>query len=197
VQWIFLGLATVQTIYAALTYHHGTAVLIKYKHPFAIMTGFTVLTWAAVGFNYYMTPRGPEATILQYGAHAPMDFYAVVSMPKWQDYGNFRALLIARTQFSDRDRMTDEWIAKSAPYTIDTNTLTLDAAAANPMHVSLGAINSIELNFVVIPNNITPDQIHALRDVALLGGKILSQVAVGTLINASPVLDHSPQTSKQ
>jgi hypothetical protein len=109
-------------------------------------------------------------------------------MDNWQNLKIYRAILIMRTQYTDRDRMSDDWIAKSIPYSIDAQYLTLVTNAVNQMRATPGMTNPIEFNFVVLPKDITPDQIRTLRDVAVLGGKILYVVGEGVpMLPASPV----------
>jgi hypothetical protein len=61
----------------------------------------------------------PEAQIVDYGIDGPQQFHALATLRNWQQYKDYRCILITRTSIADRNRMTDDWIAKSIPYTID------------------------------------------------------------------------------
>lgn len=81
--------------------------------------------------------------------------------------------------------MTDDWIAKSIPYTIDGPVLRMIAITNNQMHLANGALNFVEYNFIVLPSDKAPEQIRMLGDVAKLGGKILAVMGQGIPINIS------------
>jgi len=86
--------------------------------------------------------------------------------------------------------MTDDWIAKSIAYPIDSPTLTLVAIRNNQMHFVDEANKLVEYNFVILPYSKAPDQIRMLGDVEKLGGKILAVADQG--IPIPPVLSQSP-----
>jgi hypothetical protein len=135
-------------------------------------------------------PGGPEAQIVNYGVDGPQQFHAIVNIRNWPDYKDYKGVLITRTAYADRDRMTDDWIAKSIAYPIDAPTLTLVAIRDNQMRFVGEANNLVEYNFVILPYDKAPEQIRMLGDVEKLGGKILAVADQG--IPIPPVLSQSP-----
>jgi hypothetical protein len=156
------------------------------KRPIVIVGTFMLLTWAAVAANYFSRPAIPTAQILLFGTNGPQQFQAIVQLRHWEDYRNFKGFLITRTIYADRDRMTDDWIAKSVPYTIDGQTLHMVAITNNQMRFSPGKTNFVEYNFVVIPSERRADQIRTLGDVPQLGGQILAVVEQGIPVDPNP-----------
>ncbi len=134
-----------------------------------------------------------DAQIIYYGIDGQQQFHAIVSMTKWQDYKEYKGVLITRVVYADRDRMNDDWIAKSIAYTIDEPNLAMVAITNNQMHFAAGATNLVEYDFVVIPADKVPEQIRMLGDVTKLGGKILTSAAQG--IPVSPVTQPEPLPS--
>lgn len=135
-------------------------------------------------------PGGAEAQIVNYGVDGPQQFHAVVKIRNWPDYKDYKGVLITRTAYADRDRMTDDWIAKSIAYAIDAPTLTLVAIRNNQMRFVGEANNLVEYNFIILPYDKAPEQIRTLGDVEMLGGKILAVADQGIPIPA--VLSQSP-----
>jgi hypothetical protein len=202
--WIFIILGGGQLIYAALTYHGDRARIMENpskppRRPIFIIGTLMLLTWAAVGVDIYTRPaiKFADAQIANYGMDGPDTFHAIVQLRNWVEHKTEKALLITRTIFSDKDRMTDEWIAKSVAYTIDGDTLTLVTVNKANMRFALNAGNLVEFNFVVIPGNVSPDQIHSLSDVLRLGGQILANsIQGGAAIGANPVQSTAPDAPK-
>jgi hypothetical protein len=188
--WVILAPVIVQAVYAALTYHRDRAATLQNdpqkqpRRPIVIIGTFMILTWAAVGFDYFNRSEISEARIINYGVDGPTQFHAIVTLNKWQDYKDYKGLLITRTSFADRDRMNDDWIAKSIPYTIDSQYLTMIAITHDQMRFATGAVDFIEYNFIVIPKDKRAEQIITLGDVAHLGGKILAVAGQGIPIPA-------------
>ena len=58
--------------------------------------------------------------------------------------------------------MTDDWIAKSIPYTINGPSLVMALVSNGTMRYGISRPNLIEFNFVVSPDKISPDQIRTL-----------------------------------
>jgi hypothetical protein len=148
------------------------------RHPWVPII-CVVLVWAAVGIDIYSRPVTPDGQILSYGGGAPSEFHAVVQFKDWTKYTNYKAMLVVRTVFSDRDRATDDWIAKSIPYTIEGPVLNLVAINSNQMRFAAAHNNYIEHDFAVIPAGIGAEQIRNLGDVTRLGGKILATAVLG------------------
>jgi hypothetical protein len=202
--WIFIVLAGGQLIYAALTYHGDRARIMENpgkppRRPIVIIGILMLLTWAAVIVDMYTRPRLTiaEAQIINYGMDGPVTYHAIVQLRNWVEYKTDKAVLITRTVFADKDRMTDEWIAKSVAYTIDNTQLTLVTVNKEQMRYAINIGNLIEFNFAVIPAHISPDQIRTLNDVVQLGGKLLAtSVQGGVAIGANPVQDLAPAAPK-
>jgi hypothetical protein len=174
--WIFLAVSIAQLVVGVLALKSGSQT--QPKRPVLIVGLLMLLTWAAVGWDYFSRPEVPEAQILRYDSKG-QQFHAVVLLRKWQDYKNDNGMLITRTIFVDRDRMTDDWIAKSIAYTIDGQTLNMIAVTNNQMRFKTGETNFIEFNFVVIPSDKRPEQVRTLSDVSRLGGEILTMEVQG------------------
>jgi hypothetical protein len=121
-----------------------------------------------------VTQQGPEAQIVSYGVDGSDRFHAIVALKNWEKYKDYHGVLVTRTAFADRDRMTDDWIAKSIPYTIDGQILTMIAITNKQMRFVSG-VNAVEYDFIVLPSDKAPEQIRMLGDVDKLGGKILAQ----------------------
>ena len=134
-----------------------------------------------------------QVQIVNYGLDGPQQFHAIVNIKNWQEYRKYKGILVMRTSFADRDRMTDDWIAKSIPYTIDGPMLTLVTKTNNQMRFNIGIVNEVEYNFVIIPDDKVPEQVRMLGDVEKLGGKILATAAQG-IPNMRPP-DGSPDTT--
>jgi hypothetical protein len=135
-------------------------------------------------------PGGAEAQIVNYGVDGPQQFHATVNIRNWPDYRDYKGVLITRTAYADRERMTDDWIAKSVAYAIDAPTLKLIAMRDNQMRFVGEANNLVEYNFVILPYDKALGQIRMLGDVEKLGGKILAVADQG--IPIPPVLSQSP-----
>jgi hypothetical protein len=117
-----------------------------------------------------VSQQAPEAQIIDYGIDGPQQFHAMVVLKNWQEYKDYKGILITRTAFANRDRMTDDWIAKSIPYTIDGPVLRTVAITNNQMRF-INGLNPVEYTFVVLPSDKAPEQIRMLGDVAKLGGE--------------------------
>jgi hypothetical protein len=178
--WFFLAVGVAQVLYAALTYHQDRRAVVENnpakqpRRPLFLIAGFTILTWAAVAFDYFTRPDFPPAQILTYGIDGPQQFHIDVQFRRWEDLKNERAMLITRVAYADKDRMTDEWIAKSTPYTIEGPQLRLVAITHTEMRFASGALNPVEYNLAVLPSSVRPEQIKSLGDVPQLGGKVLA-----------------------
>jgi hypothetical protein len=146
-------------------------------------------------------PGGAEAQIVNYGVDGPQQFHAIVNIRNWPDYKDYKGVLITRTAYADRDRMTDDWIAKSIAYAIDAPTLTLVAIRNNQMRFVNEANKFVEYNFVILPFGRAPEQIRTLGDVEKLGGKILAVadqgIPIPAVLSQSPPNQPAAPTSKQ
>jgi hypothetical protein len=186
--------------YAALGYHRPKAAVTSHSvsQPQSLLSWqwipiiCVLLAWGAVGVNYLMRPASSPINILSYGANGD-EFFAIVQFRDWRDYEKRKAILIARTVFSDLDRMTDTWIAKSIPYTINAPLIQLTAINKMQMHFAVNTPNLVELSVAVIPPEISADQVRDLADIEHLGGQILGVADVGGIITAQPAAPNAPR----
>jgi hypothetical protein len=125
--WVGVGATIVCAIYAGLAYHlprrkdtkDGVAHAEKsLRYLLWIPSAAVILTWTAVGLEFYTRPQIASGQLVNYGIDSANQFHGVGIFRHWNDYEKFKALLITRTVFIDRDRLTDDWIAKSIPYLI-------------------------------------------------------------------------------
>jgi len=189
--YISAAAAVVCAVYTGLSYHRpkSTAVGKSAKlDVFRPSRGWSpvlpiiliLLGWGAVLFAYFVVPELPAAEFDEYGLYAAATYGSVVSFHKWKDYRTYKGILITRVIHSERDRMEDDWIAKSIPYTIDQESLAMMTFDDNKMRYNQkGYMTIIEYDFVVLPQDKSPEQVRKLADVTSLGGHILVSVAQG------------------
>jgi hypothetical protein len=185
----------VQAIYTALAYHRSkgrpgtpqTRSLIRNRSIW-IMGIFPVVAWLAVAYDIYDRHQMPTACVVclktyGYGGGA---IYATVDPSEIQRFADdFKLYLIARTAWPNIDEMTDVVIAKSSSYTITSQEM--DMAIAKPkLNIALGQMNHIGYYLVVLPNDISIDQVLRLADVKKLGGRILAGKGTETVIRPDP-----------
>jgi hypothetical protein len=160
----------------------------KVQRYFLAMAFLTLVSWGAIGFDYLSRTPPPPAAIVNYGFDGQDQFHGIVQFRNWLDYQHLKAILITRTLWADRDRMTDTWIAKSIPYTIDGPQIVLVTINKAQMRFAANQGNFIEYTLAVIPSDVSPDQVLTLSDIAKLGGKILAVNGQGG-IPGGPVPD--------
>jgi hypothetical protein len=158
----------------------------KVRRYFLAMALLTLVSWGAVAFDYLTRTPPPVAAIMNYGFDAQDQFHAVVMFRNWLDFQHSKAILVTRTSWADRDRMTDTWIAKSIPYTIDGPQMVLVTINKNQMRFAANQGNYIEYTLAVIPSDVSPDQVLTLSDIAKLGGKILAVSGQGGIPGGNP-----------
>ncbi len=193
VVWIGVIATIVCAVYAVLGYYRSPGAATDSRaDPSApprrpwVPIICVALVWAAVGIDYFTRPEIAAAVLIDYGIDNQAQFHGVAQFRNWKDYQKFKGMLITRTVFADRDRMTDDWIAKSIAYTIDKPLIVMVAITKGEMRFAVNLPNLIEYNFVVIPAEISPAQIRTLGDVLTLGGKILAVNSQGGLMGAPP-----------
>lgn len=124
-----LATVTQTIVYLAITFRRTEGILFderaapvqvpkRVRVYFFGMGLLTLISWLAVGFDYFTRPPLASAVLIDYGFDGNNQFHAVARFRNWTDYEHYKGVLITRTNFADRDRMTDNWIAKSVPYTI-------------------------------------------------------------------------------
>lgn len=119
---------------------------------------------------------------------------------RMQQYAaNYKALLIVLTAWPNIDIMTDQAIAKSIAYTIPDNAFVM--AIPRPRIRVRDHPGPEDVNFylAVIPNDVSPDEITKLTDVAHVGGKLLEARGVTIMANGipqgqQPAQSRTPQT---
>jgi hypothetical protein len=98
-EFILVALGIGQFVYAALAFHWDRAAMMKSelsqhpRRPLVIVGMFMVLTWAAVAFNFYNKPAGPDAVIASYGIDViPVEgmnqFHSIVQLSDWMKWQN-------------------------------------------------------------------------------------------------------------
>ena len=98
---------------------------------------------------------------------------------------HFKMMLIMAVPYPDVDRATDTAIDKSALFTITDNAnLDLAVRLPTPPHLRLvpppniksGDVFDLLVNFnlVIIPSDLSPEQIRSLSDVQKFGGKLIT-----------------------
>jgi hypothetical protein len=200
--WVGVAATIVCAIYAALGYHlpkreSTKAGVSRVERTFRYFLWIPLLSvalvWAAVGLEFYTRPEIASGQLVNYGIDSAQQFHGVGVFRHWKDYEKFKALLITRTVFVDRDRLTDDWIAKSIPYSIERPTVVMVVHTNREMHFASNLPNLIEYNFAVIPPDVSPTQILTLSDVQKLGGKILATASQGGIMGAPPPAQITPQ----
>jgi len=195
--WL-LAIAVAQLLYAALTYHTDRRRMETAKEqprrPLMIIGALMLLTWVAVGFNYFgMRERAPNELsplVDFWGFTRPSTFSMIVETSKLVEFqNNDRLVLILRAIHPDVDRMTDVAISKSTAYTITGAPLSL--AVYKPLlRLNPGVENYVEFNLVLLPIQFSPEQITTLSDVERLGGKILADPAANYM--QAPLVQSTP-----
>ncbi len=204
--WLVLGLAAIQTIYAALTYHRDRAATVQANPPGKatafrfrplVLIGFTILTWSAVALDLYARQSMPQISqtglVQSYGHQPPKAYYMNINSSQLRNHSNeSKLMLIVRAVFADVDRMTDQRIEKSTPYTIVGDQRTMALVTSSRMILAANAPNLVEYNAILLPSNISPERITTLADVERVGGKIL--VTQGQTVIGGPP-DEPPTAS--
>jgi hypothetical protein len=183
------GPSLIQAFYAALAYHRPPGAPVV-KHPisntkwrFWVATIFPVLAWCAAGFDYYdrhynvplgvPVPAWGVSTAL--GETTPTYMAIAGTQPIMRYQKKDKLILISRNAWAGTDRLTDTVIEKSAPFSIDNGAVQLQFKGKGIIKYAAGQMNSIELYIVMLPNDISPDQITRLADVEKVGGVVLAR----------------------
>jgi hypothetical protein len=183
------GPSLIQAFYAALAYHRPPGAPVV-KHPisntkwrFWIATIFPLLAWCAVGFDYY--DRHYNVPLVVHvagwgvstgtGELTPTYTALVETQPVMRYQKQDKLILIARNAWAGTDRLTDTVIEKSAPFSIDDGAVQLQFKGKGIIKYAAGRMNSIELYIVMLPNEISPDQITRIADIEKVGGVVLAR----------------------
>ena len=107
----------------------------------------------------------------------------------------YNAVLVARVQNALVDKLSDTAIETSIAYNIDGGALTLSHLSTQKLRYPIGQSANVELNLVVLPKTISPDQILKLADVKMLGGKIIASAGqmVQGIAPVTPLPAQAPQ----
>ena len=108
-----------------------------------------------------------------------------VNSGKLLKYKNkFKMILIVQVPHVNIDRITDTFIEKSTEFTITEYPIVLALTLPKlphlrfdiPVNIKSGEIiyPTLDFNLVIIPNNLSAEQIRSLSDVERLGGKLLA-----------------------
>jgi hypothetical protein len=98
----------------------------------------------------------------------------------------FKMMLISKLLYTDIDKMTDTAIEKSSLFTITGDRTTIAVVASTthlrvvpPPSNKVGDVfdRVCDFGLVILPNNLSVDQIRSLSDVETLGGKIIATYA--------------------
>ena len=52
---------------------------------------------------------------MNYGVDGPQQYHAIVNLRNWPDYKDYKGVLITRTAYADRDRMTHPGSLRALP----------------------------------------------------------------------------------
>jgi len=135
-------------------------------------TGDVVTSWGVM--NNEVTSRGVM--------NNDRVFYIAVNSRLLRDYQkDYKMMEIVQIQYTNIDRMTDTDIEKSVLYTITGDPMIVALTLSSPSHLRgsmpNAGIDKSELStsfiLVVVPGDLSPEQIRSLSDVDRLGGKII------------------------
>jgi hypothetical protein len=144
-----------------------------------------------------LSNKGPA--VQQFGVRGAPEtnnnaLYVIVnsaSLLKYQD--KFNMMLIVASMYSNIDMMTDVHIDKSSPFSITggiTNVAipfdfgTTHLLISQPPNIRPGDKYRVPvaLNLVIIPKDLSAEQLRSLSDVQRLGGKIIQTPSTDLLI---------------
>jgi hypothetical protein len=119
-----------------------------------------------------------QAVVSDYGIRPAAVAFMVVNpkaLPKHN--GKFNLLLIVRVHFAITDPFRDTGIEKSTLYTISDYPIILSVKLSEDFVRRVTATNPVttELNLVMLPISLLPDQVLSLSDVTRLGGQIVAR----------------------
>lgn len=208
--------AVVGAAYTALSFHRPRAAPVgdapqekRNWSPFWPVI-LVLVGWGAVAVNYWVgnhspapiiptTQPDPSKVFLQtWGMLPPATYQVTVNGAMIQQYKDkFKLVLVTRTQFSDIDRMTDTYLEKSQPYTIEDGLMVLAHPSSNKLRFLIDRPTAVEYDVAMIPAQFSPDQINTLQDIEKLGGRILAGAAnTVTVTKPQPQIPYVPPCFK-
>jgi hypothetical protein len=182
--------------------HHAADIIALATFPTAV-TGISVLKfvrqmprlrrglgWSlvvlATGFYVFdvadrfgaFAPAVPQEAVQDYGLLPGAIPYMIVNprgLPKQSE--KFNLMLLVRVPFANVDPFRDTDIEKSTLYTISDYPITLSLKLSEEFVRRVTATNPMatELNLIMLPVSLVPDQVLNLSDVSRLGGKFVSR----------------------
>jgi len=184
--WLQAFLAGVAALYTVLTYHRGGRTVSQgrpaMKRPFVSIGILLLLTWAAIGFDYYDRHNGETGSSVQmlgviqmWGvlpgnrAFVDIDTRSFTSVAK--DHYLALGILVVDGQV---DRLLDRTVEKSSPFFINGDRMSIEMIPSVTFLARLGSAGMVEYFLLLVPKNITLDQILSLSDVGVLGGRLLA-----------------------
>ncbi len=185
--WLGLACTIICAGYAAAAYHFpkGNAASVGSSGPkLTVVILLTIICMGGVSFDYYDRHQLAPAKelILDYGMSEDRHgFEASVDSSLLAEYEQSdKLLIILRVAWGNIDEMTDRAISKSAPFTITGGIITIVVPAVpGQLDMSSTVGNSLFFYAVLLPDQVSPEQIFSLSDVLNLGGKILSERGIG------------------
>jgi hypothetical protein len=99
----------------------------------------------------------PSKVFMQgWGILSPATYQVTIDAAQISQYkDSYRILLVVRTSFSDVDRMTDEYLESSIPYTIQSSIMLLTHASSNKLRFLVDGPTMVEYNVAILPKNIS------------------------------------------
>jgi hypothetical protein len=118
---------------------------------------------------------------------------SVNSRPLLTYRNDYKIMEVIQIPFANVDKMTDMHIEKSVLYTITGGPMVVALTLSSPSHLGATWQNIIpdkaqlltNFTLVLVPSDLSPDQIRSLSDVLRLGGKIIGTGAENVVYNVT------------
>lgn len=187
--WAATAAATVQAVYAMLSYHASrgrpmpSKLTSQNKKAIIVTTAMSLICWMGIGYSLYdrRATRTSECMdyVGAYGIHGPLTFYATVETSNLADQKDeYRLVLAVRVNYADIDPITDTALEKSSEYTITGESVRL-STRPSPINSGLRLFEakhySLAYYVVLLPHKYTSANISSLADVERLGGRIIGK----------------------
>jgi hypothetical protein len=127
----------------------------------------------------------PSKVFLQgWGILSPATYQVTIDSSQIIQYKDaYRVFLVVRTSFSDIDRMTDEYLETSNPYTIQNSIMLLTHASSSRLRFLIDGPTMVEYNVAILPKNVSEKEVTTLNSIEHLGGKIIASASQTVLRN--------------
>jgi hypothetical protein len=161
----------------------------KAMRPVWFSLVFAIIACGATGLDYYdrhfsATDRPVEIDVWGFADNSQTYFMSFNTKALLEYKTSNKLMMVVRTAYPDRDRMTDTNIEKSGLYTIDGNPVALAHRSSGVLVFPALQPVLVEFWLVLIPATYPPDSIKSLSDVEKIGGKLLA--IKGALITGAP-----------